>query len=53
MKKRKRHSAEQVVKKLLDADAMLAAGKSISEVLKSLKGRATCRHPTLSSCACL
>jgi putative transposase len=32
-KKRKRHTAEQVVKKLQDADAMLAAGKSNGEVL--------------------
>lgn len=36
-KKRKRHSAEQIVKKLRDADAMLAAGKSIGEVLQSLE----------------
>jgi transposase-like protein len=36
-KKRKRHSAEQVVKKLRDADAMLAAGKSIGEVLQALE----------------
>ena len=37
MKKRKRHSPEQVVKKLRDADAMLAAGKSICEVLQMLE----------------
>jgi putative transposase len=37
MKKRKRHSPEQVVKKLRDADAMLAAGKSIGEVLQMLE----------------
>jgi putative transposase len=36
-KKRKRHTAEQVVKKLRDADAMLAAGKSIGEVLQALE----------------
>jgi len=36
MKKRKRHSPEQIVKKLRDADAMLAAGKSVGEVLQSL-----------------
>jgi putative transposase len=35
-KKRVRHSAEQVVKKLRDADAMLASGKSVGEVLQSL-----------------
>jgi putative transposase len=33
MKKRKLHSAEQIVKKLRDADSMLAAGKSVGEVL--------------------
>jgi hypothetical protein len=33
-KKRTRHSTEQVVKKLRDADAMLAAGKSVGEVLQ-------------------
>ena len=37
MKKRKRHSPEQVVTKLRDADAMLAAGKSIGEVLQMLE----------------
>jgi|JI9StandDraft_2_1071091.scaffolds.fasta_scaffold83379_2 putative transposase len=36
MKKRKRHSPEQIVRKLRDADAMLAAGKSVGEVLQSL-----------------
>ena len=37
MNKRKRHSAEQIVKKLRDADAMLASGKSVGEVLQSLE----------------
>ena len=36
-RKRKRHSPEQIVKKLRDADAMLAAGKSLGEVLQSLE----------------
>jgi transposase-like protein len=36
-KKRKRHTAEQVVKKLRDADAMLAAGKSVGEMLQALE----------------
>jgi len=36
MSKRKRHTAEQIVKKLRDADAMLAAGKSVGEVLQTL-----------------
>ena len=44
MKKRKRHSPEQIVKKLRDADAMLAAGKSVGEVLQSLE----VSEPTLS-----
>lgn len=35
-KKRTRHSAEQIVKKLRDADAMLSAGKSLGEVLQGL-----------------
>ena len=36
-KKRKRHSAEEVVKKLRDADAMLAAGKDLASVLQALE----------------
>lgn len=36
-KKRTRHSPEQVVKKLRDTDAMLAAGKSVGEVLQVLE----------------
>lgn len=36
MSKRKRHTAEQIVKKLRDADAMLAAGKPVGEVLQTL-----------------
>jgi len=36
-KKRKRHSAEQIVKKLRDADAMLAADRSVGEVLQALE----------------
>ena len=35
-KKRVRHSAEQIVKKLRDVDVMLASGKSVGEVLQSL-----------------
>ena len=38
MKKRnKRHSPEQIVKKLRDAEVMLNGGKSIEEVLKTLE----------------
>lgn len=37
MKKRKRHSPEQIVKKLRDADSMLAAGNSVGEVLQALE----------------
>ena len=36
-KKRRRHSPEQIIKKLRDADSMLAAGKSLGEVLQSLE----------------
>jgi transposase-like protein len=35
--KRKRHNAEQIVKKLRDADAMLASGKTISQVCQALE----------------
>jgi putative transposase len=34
--KRKRHSPEQIIKKLRDADAMMAADKSIGQVVQSL-----------------
>ena len=44
MKKRKRHTPEQIVKKLRDADAMLATGKSVGEVLQALE----VSEPTLS-----
>lgn len=36
-KRRKRHSPEQIVKKLRDADAMLNAGKDLAAVLQSLE----------------
>ena len=36
-KQRKRHSPEQIVKKLRDADVMLAAGKDPAEVLQALE----------------
>ena len=35
--KRKRHNAEQIVKKLREADAMLASGKSIGQVCQALE----------------
>lgn len=34
--KRTRHSAEQIVSKLREADAMLAAGRSIAQVVQAL-----------------
>jgi len=37
MKRRKRHSPEQIVRKLRDADAMLNAGKDLAAVLQSLE----------------
>lgn len=36
-KRRRRHSPEQVVKKLRDADAMLNAGKDVAAVLQALE----------------
>jgi len=36
-KRRNRHSPEQIVRKLRDADAMLNAGKDLSAVLQSLE----------------
>ena len=36
-KKRRRHSPEQIIKKLRDADALLAADKSVGEVLQALE----------------
>lgn len=36
-KRRKRHSPEQIVRKLRDADAMLNVGRSIGEVCQSLE----------------
>ena len=36
-KRRRRHSPEQIVKKLRDADAMLNAGKDLAAVLQALE----------------
>jgi putative transposase len=36
-KRRKRHSPEQVVHKLRDADAMLSAGKGMAAVLQAVE----------------
>lgn len=36
--RRKRHSPEQIVKKLRDADAMLNAGKELALVIQSFWG---------------
>jgi len=36
-RRRKRHSPEQIVRKLRDADAMLNAGKDLAAVLQSLE----------------
>jgi len=51
-KKRKRHSAEEVVRKLRDADAMLAAGKDLAAVLQALerrRGSAKCPWDTFDA----
>jgi len=34
--KRKRHTPEQIIKKLREADAMLAAGKTIDQIAQAL-----------------
>ena len=36
-KRRKRHSAGQIVKKLRDAETMLSAGKTVAEVVQALE----------------
>lgn len=36
-KRRRRHSPEQIVRKLRDADAMLTVGKDLAAVLQSLE----------------
>ena len=36
-KRRKRHTPEQIVKKLRDADAMLNSGKELAAVLQALE----------------
>jgi len=36
-RRRKRHTPEQIIRKLRDADATLAAGRSISEVCQALE----------------
>jgi transposase-like protein len=36
-KRRRRHSPEQIIRKLRDADAMLGAGKDLALVLQSLE----------------
>ncbi|HEX6960673.1 MAG TPA: transposase [Lacipirellula sp.] len=36
-KRRKRHSPEEIVRKLRDADAMLTAGKDLAAVLQTLE----------------
>lgn len=51
-KKRKLHSPEQIVKKLRDADAMLAAGESVDEVLQTLEvSEATLKQVRFKNCA--
>jgi hypothetical protein len=52
--KQKRHTPEQIIKKLREADTMLAAGKTISQVAQALgvseqiPYEPTSTHPTLS-----
>ena len=44
MRTRKRHSAEQIIRKLRDADAMLAAEKPIGEVCQALEASEATLH---------
>jgi len=37
MRRRKRHTPEQIIRKLRDADALLAAGKTVGEVCQALE----------------
>ena len=37
MAKRKRHSSEQIIRKLQDADRLLNAGKSVAQVCQALE----------------
>ena len=37
MKKRKRHTPEQIIRKLREADTMLAAGKDVEHVCQALE----------------
>jgi putative transposase len=43
-KRRKRHSPEQIVRKLRDADAMLNAGKDLAAVLQTLEASEATYH---------
>jgi transposase-like protein len=43
-RRRKRHSPEQIIRKLRDADAMLAAGKTIGEVCQALEASEQTYH---------
>jgi putative transposase len=46
-KRRKRHSPDEIVRKLRDADAMLNAGKDLAAVLLSLEvSEQICSHYT-------
>ncbi len=44
-KRRRRHSPEQIVTKLRDADAMLNAGQDLAAVLQSLEVSEATYHP--------
>jgi len=44
--KRTRHTPEQIITKLREADAMLAAGRSVGQVVQALGGCASWRSRT-------
>jgi hypothetical protein len=49
MSKRKRHSAEQIVKKLEDADRRLTAGQSVAQVCQALEVKRSAVSPVAQS----
>jgi len=42
--KRTRHTPQQIITKLRDADAMLAAGRSVGQVVQTLDGSEQTYH---------
>lgn len=49
-KRRNRHSPEQIVRKLRDADVMLTSGKSLAEVLQTMEISEATYHRWRNQC---